>query len=287
MTTKISWTQCTVNPFPGCRKVSPGCQNCYAEKMARRLKAMGLPAYQDVVDEKGWTCKVGCQSEILRRIRNPQAKQFYGCHKMFFIQSMGDVFYEGITDDRRRDIFWTIQRSGRHIFQVLTKRPENALRFMSGAPTLANLWLGVTAENQEWANQRIPVLLQIPAAVRFVSLEPLLAPIDLNHVSWKLSECSAVCGTVLGSDGTQFSPGGARGVGLDWLVVGPETGPGRRPCKLAWIESIVEQCQTAGVPCHVKAIPLPDGRIEHNIRKFPKHLQVREFPTQRRSNEET
>lgn len=126
-------------------------------------------------------------------------------------------------------------------------------------------WLGVSVENQEWADKRIPLLLQIPAAVKFISAEPLLGPLDL----WK-AEYPA---PGRGRQGAVTSwPGG-----LNWVIVGPETGSGRRPCKIEWIESIVEQCAAAGVPVFVKALPI-GKQISHELAEWPEHLRKREYP---------
>jgi len=258
--TKISWSEVTVNPFPGCRKVSPGCQNCYAEKMARRLKAMGQSKYENVVGAKGWTGKV---------FRAPQIGRIPGKGKMVFVNSMGDMAYEGVPQSDFNVTMEWMRLQPQHTFQVLTKRPEAlALKLrayftqygLCEKPFLPNLWLGVTAENQEWADRRIPILLQIPAAVRFVSLEPLLGPIQF--MPWFLNGPYA----------------GDRTHKLDWVIVGPETGPSRRPCDPAWIKSIVEQRQAAGVPVHVKAFPMPDGKISHNPDEWPQWARVRDFP---------
>lgn len=319
--TEIAWTDVTVNPFPGCRKVSPGCANCYAERMAKRLKAMEHPAYQDVVDEHGWTGKVGCNLDAMR---------VPGKGKMVFVNSMGDLFYEGITDVQIAAAFGMMAAAAKHTFQVLTKRPERmrewnttmnrsggigryirsdagrkALRplfenmkktevvdgrtyrrmddpwmeVMNGAACnygtapIPNVWLGVTAENQEWADKRIPLLIQIPAAVRFVSLEPLLGPIDVRHGVPGWERCLA-CGRIHRMSGVGHASCDCMGFGggrfgmqelfpldsLDWVIVGCESGPNRRPCDTQWVADIVTQCRVAGVPVFVKQIDI-DGEV--------------------------
>jgi len=229
MPTKIEWCDETINPIVGCSKISDGCQNCYAEKMAWRLKCMGVPKYQDVVDKNGWTGKIGVDMSVFDKLPKTPKK--------IFVSSMGDLFHENVTDKQLDSIFANIAYDAfypisalfnkqPHTYLLLTKRPER----IANSPhpehfaRWTNIWLGVTAENQKRADERIPTLLQIPAAVRFVSIEPMLEPVDLDDF-W-----------------------GAPGVGLDWVIVGPETGPGKRECKPEWIRDLYEQCQESGVP---------------------------------------
>jgi len=261
-TTNIPWTNVTCNPAPGCKKVSPGCLHCYAERMARRLKAMGHKAYQDVVDEKGWTGKVGCQLDAMK---------VPGRGKMVFCQSMGDLFYEGVDDVDRDQVYGLMMNQPHHCFQVLTKQPENALRYFTQddtRPMLPNVWLGVTCENQEWADKRIPVLLQIPAAVRFVSLEPLLGPVRLQTEAW-----------------TDFWPDNEHPLPkLDWCIIGCESGPGARRCDLAWIESLIKQCHEANVPVFVKQVRCKN-KIIREANQISQLLarpveSIRQFPPQ-------
>jgi protein gp37 len=324
MSTKIEWTDTTVNPLPGCRKVSPGCQNCYAEKMARRLKAIGVPAYQDVVDEHDWTGTVGC---------NRDAMQVSGRGKMVFVNSMGDLFYEGVTDEQRAAVFTMmyLQAHKEHVWQVLSKRPQaafdwwcklrdgkagmgNSLKLLGldgmwarlalaggmmtdsvGHPPYKlppNLWLGTTCENQEWADRRIPILLQIPAAVRFVSLEPLLSKINL----WLRSDgeviCRQCCNNVHCVNPTHrhrsecMVCGGTGSLGrIDWVIVGCESGPGRRPCDNIWVTGIVDQCLGAGVPVFVKQIEI-NGKVVKNIDQISDRIgrspeDLRQWPKSR------
>lgn len=277
--TNINWTDFVANPFPGCKKVSEGCRSCYAEKMAKRLKAMGRAAYQDVVDENGWTGKVGC---------NLDAMKVPGKGKMVFVQSMGDLFYERVTDAQILMVYNGIRRMclDGHTAQVLTKRPERAalllpqiefnnagkgslylgqVRPVPFVKLLSRHWFGVTAENQEWADRRIPILRQIPAAVRFVSLEPLL---DLTCIAAHLG-----CVHDYDTPRTDW---------VDWVIVGCESGPHPRECKLEWVEWIVRQCREYGVPVFVKAIQL-DKRIVSDAHDIAQALgysveQIRQWP---------
>ena len=239
MGNKILWTDKTWNPIVGCSKISPGCKNCYAERMAKRLKAMGRPEYQEVVDENGWTGKTVFVKE---RLKIP-----YGWKKAqkIFVGSMTDLFHESVPDEWLNAVFHMIEENPQHIFQILTKRPENALEYLkyktAGFATLPNLWLGVTAENQEMADKRIPILLQIPSAVRFVSIEPMLGEIDLR----------AYIHGGLFADPREiwrfYSP-------LDWVICGGESGPGARPIQIhpEWVRGLRDQCQGAGVPFFFK-----------------------------------
>lgn len=254
--TKIEWTEVTVtvNPFPGCKKISPGCQNCYAERMAQRLKAMGQAKYQDVVDAHGWTGKVQTDGGM-------EVMRVPGKGKMVFVQSMGDLFYEGISPI---SVSWVIQeilQQPQHTWQILTKRPDRALAYYRDRtgwtdPAMApHIWMGTTCEDQEWADQRIPILIQIPAAVRFASMEPLLVPIH-DHSS-----------ALFPGD-----PSMARGwswADLDWVIVGCESGPGRRPCDNQWVADIVAQCHAAGVPVFVKQI-----RVGRKVEKDPEMIAL-------------
>ncbi len=288
---KIEWTDMTINPIVGCTKVSPGCQNCYAERMAKRLKAMGKPQYQTVINECGWTGQVAFHRPALEQIRKAPAG------KKIFIGSMGDIFHENvpfdILDRCFRQFAWV--RNQKKTIILLTKRPQRMLEyyehlkrdgavFMPGTNLetrskipeeyLHHIWLGVTAENQEQADKRIPILLQVPAAVKFVSIEPMLGEIDVKdylrcqgcgysrkdmYIHWDHHLCK---------NPTPI---------LDWVIVGCESGPKRRPCKLEWIESIVDQCKEAGVPCFVKQVEI-DGRVSHDMSEWPEGCQERSFP---------
>jgi protein gp37 len=172
---------------------------------------------------------------------------------------MSDLFHESVPDEWLDRIFATMARCPQHVFQVLSKRPQRLYQWIvSYGPPLPNLWLGVSVENQRMANERIPWLLQTPAAVRFLSCEPLLSPIDLR-----------------GSDGWNWPLGPMRHRTLSWILVGGESGPRRRPMRLEWLRSIVDQCRAAQVPVFVKqdsaSRPGQQGRI-------PDDLWIQQFP---------
>lgn len=166
---KIEWTDRTWNPVTGCTKISDGCKHCYAEPMTRRLKAMGQAKYIN-----GF--KVTCHPETL-----DQPLKWKKPSKIF-VCSMGDLFHEDVPDEFIDKIFDTMKKCPQHIFQILTKRPERMKKHLDVfQPHLPNVWLGVTAENQEQAEKRIPLLLQTQAIKRFVSIEPMLGAVELDE----------------------------------------------------------------------------------------------------------
>ena len=280
MPTKINWCDETWNPITGCTPISPGCAHCYAKKMANRLKGrygypkddpFGLVIHED-------------------RFRQPRK---WKLPKRIFVCSMGDLFHEELPFEWIAKVLLSAAKAPQHQYLLLTKRPGYVREFDEWSETIGvdrgcwlspwqkNLWLGVSCENQEWADKRIPHLLKIPAAVRWLSLEPLLGPIDLiGDLSGGL-RCDQ-CGYTNRDAGIHMDHSictnkyGGHGW-ANWVVVGCESGQGRRPCKLEWVRKIVEQCEEANVPVWVKQIEI-DGKVETDMDKFPKELQVRELP---------
>jgi len=225
--TKIEWTDKTWNPIVGCRKVSLGCQNCYAEKMARRLAAMGNKIYQNVIGADGkWN---GVQA--VNGLNVLDAPLHRKKPTIWFVNSMSDLFLtSGEFNWMAANHVWDIaSKTRQHTYQILTKHPGNMKKIVSGLVgkygVLPNIWLGVSVENQEYADKRIPILLQIPAAVRFVSAEPLLGAIDFK----------------------QSYP-----TVIDWIIVGGESGSGARPINPDWVRSIRDQCLEANIPFFFK-----------------------------------
>ena len=273
MPTKIEWAEETWNPITGCTPISPGCANCYAERMSKRLAGRcGYPADEPF--------RVTVHPDRLNqpfKWRKP---------RRVFVCSMGDLFHPDVPFEFIDRVFSIMALCPQHTFLVLTKRPdrmreyltivkpENAgqdwrrqLYFASGKDQrladgccfrwpLPNVRLGVTAENQEQADKRIPILLQIPAAVRFVSVEPMLGPVDLQGV-WNSPEwfCPA-CDREVGAASVRYdethdicgSPVGSAPPQIDWVICGGETGPGARPMHPDWARSLRDQCKAAGVP---------------------------------------
>lgn len=267
MSTAIQWTDETWNPTRGCSVVSPGCVNCYAMKQAHRFSGLGKPYYgltKQTSAGPQWTGRVVLDEQTLL------APLHWKKPRRVFVNSMSDLFHDQLSDEDISRVFAVMALCPQHTFQVLTKRADRMrayLEEMSGNPEaycfawaretiegaahapantwpLPNVWLGVSVEDQLHADRRIPLLLQTPAAVRFISAEPLLGPIDLWGARYRYPE-----GHFAGAVGNWGQP-----PRLDWVIVGGESGPGARPCDVAWVRSIVEQCREAGVACFVKQL---------------------------------
>ncbi len=237
MANKIGWCDMTWSPITGCTPISDGCTNCWASRMAKRLA--GRNGYDKDEPFK--------PTVHLDRLDNPK---FPKKPSKIFVCSMGDLFHEEIPDDALLCIFGKLMEYPQHIFQILTKRPKRMLAFEKYLDWPDNFWMGVTAENQEMADKRIPTLLQMPAAVRFVSCEPLLGPIDIAR--WLRS----------GADGLPRE--------IDWIPAGPETGPGARPMNPDWAKSLRDQCLEAGIPFFYKK-GLLDGVEYHQFPNKRRH----------------
>jgi protein gp37 len=201
---QIEWTESTWNPVTGCTKVSPGCAHCYAERMARRLKAMGQPNYRNgfrvTMHKHAMNLPLGW--------KRPQT---------VFVNSMSDLFHEDVPVDFIRRVFDVMQQADRHRFQILTKRSERLAELAPLLPWPVNVWMGVTVESGNYIH-RIDDLRHVPAAVRFLSLEPLLGPLP-----------------------------GLDLADIDWAIVGGESGPGARTMAEAWALDLRDQCRRAGV----------------------------------------
>jgi protein gp37 len=286
--TKISWTDVTWNVVRGCSLVSPGCTNCYAMRTAHRMDHPG-GAYEGLtrMTSRGavWTGATRLVTELLDwplRKRKPMR---------IFVASMSDPFHATVPDDFLARLYGVMAAAQHHQFQLLTKRPERRRqwyeRTASGAPReqlvydaqpdrwarraswpgwpLPNVWEGVSVENQATADERIMELLETPAAVRFVSYEPALEAVDFTRVQGVLD--------ALHGGGTKCDPPSPWG--LDWIIVGGESGPHARPCDVAWIRSVVEQCRAANVPVWVKQDCGPQPGKQGRI---PDAYWIQEFP---------
>ena len=230
--TKIAWCDYTWNPVSGCTKVSEGCRNCYAASIAKRF--WGERRFSDVI------CHEDKLNEPLK-VKKPAR---------VFVNSMSDLFHPDVSYDFAIDVFYRMALFNRNTYIVLTKRPERMIEFFKkwddaimvwqsiGRPyfkfPLRNVWLGVSIENQQTADERIPLLLQTEAAVRFVSYEPALGPVDFYKACGLDSHIAP-----------QFS--WIKGNGIDWVIMGCESGPKRRPMSLDWARSMRDQCQDANV----------------------------------------
>jgi protein gp37 len=269
--TKIQWTNETWNPIIGCDKISEGCKNCYAEKMAKRLASINSTSYYLYVVKGEY---YGTNQAVIHPkwngnthfVQSALEKPFkWKKPRMIFVCSMGDLFHDSVKSEDLDKVIKVIIDNPQHTFQVLTKRPENMQRYFkylyskfseyTDTTPIPNLWLGVTAENQKRANERIPVLLQIPAAKRFVSCEPLLRGINLR--------CIKFTGRLPGSDEPYAYNINALNK-LDWVIVGPETGPRARPMQKEWIENIYNQCKVANVSFFDKK-----DTLGLNLKQFP------------------
>lgn len=253
---KIEWTERVWNPVTGCDKISQGCKNCYAESIANRF--WKDRKFTDVMFHEDRLKQVGS-------IKKPS---------MIFVNSMSDLFHAGVPLTFIDKVFEQMYGNPNHTFQVLTKRPRQMKEwfyrpfneFKGFAYPYAmrmpadNIWLGVSVENQFNANLRIPLLLQTPAKVRWLSIEPLIGPITLPS-SYLDKPRYFELGTI------------------DWVVIGCESGPRRRECKLSWVESLVDHCKANKVPVFVKQLQI-NGKVVKDIEKFPKHLQIREYPNE-------
>ncbi len=266
--TKIAWCDHTFNPWLGCTRVSEGCRHCYAEQLVE--KRMGLKRWGNSprVRTKGpWR-------EVLKWDREAREA---GVRRRVFCASLADVFEDAPGLDEIRAEMWPlIAKCDALDWQLLTKRPENIVRMLPadwgcGWP---HVWLGTSCENQETAARRIPSLLRAPAAVRFLSCEPLLGPINLRHLDVDAASDQEWCQIdALTGRHTDMARPCPTVPHVDWVIVGGESGPGARPCDVGWIRSIVEQCKAAGVACFMKqvgrypCVTVPDrvGGLEHRI----------------------
>ncbi len=201
----IEWTEHTWNPVTGCTKVSPGCKHCYAETMARRLQAMGAAGYQ-----QGFRLAVHPQ-----RLQQPLQRK---APTTYFVNSMSDLFHEDVPDAYIERVLDVCARTPQHTYQVLTKRAERLPRFFAARRVPLNVWLGVSVEDRRYGVPRIAPLREVKAAVRFLSVEPLLedlGPLDLS--------------------------------GMHWVIVGGESGHGARPMRPDWAEGVRRQAKAHGV----------------------------------------
>lgn len=279
----IEWTEQTWNPVTGCDRVSPGCDNCYALTLAKRLKAMGQPRYQRDGDPRtsgpgfGLTVHPDALDIPLRR-RKPT---------LWFVNSMSDLFHRDVPPDFIAAVFARMLVTPQHTYQVLTKRPQRMARLLddpqfgvelghlaedmlggrgvdpmpfltvesrvdAGGPLFPNVWLGTSIEFDHYA-WRADHLRAADAAIRFLSLEPLLGPLPSLDLT-----------------------------GIDWVIVGGESGPGARPMQLAWVDDILARCRAAGVPAFVKqlgsALGQPGDPKGGDPAFWPPELRVREYP---------
>ncbi len=295
----IEWTDATWNPVRGCTKVSPGCANCYAETFAERFRGVKGHPY-----EQGFDLRL-----VPEKLAEPLS---WKKPRRVFVNSMSDLFQNGVPDEFIDRAFAVMALCSQHTFQILTKRPDRMLAYFSadryelmervetelwdmhnvtttnalGQWPLKNVWLGVSVENQHFADERIPLLLQTPSAVRFISCEPLLSHVNIIQF---LSP-------------NYYSVGGRQWVGaggISWVIVGGESGHGARSFDLEWARDIIDQCRRAGVPVapfvkQVGADPYDSERTRSgqseslhlkskkggDMAEWPADLRIREFPVE-------
>lgn len=296
--TGINWTDTTWNPIRGCSKVSPGCTLCYAEKVAARFSGPGLP-YEGLIRGKKWNGQIRVVDEkLLDPIRMAKPKRI-------FVNSMSDLFHAGVSRQVRVRIFAVMAVARRHTFQTLTKRADEQLAFLrsdgveadirttavelaraagirgfawdtNGKDALPWVWplpnvhVGVSVESQPFANERIPLLCQTPAALRWLSVEPMLGPVRLTRVAY--DNGVAVLDVLRGLHGaiTPHAPF-EEGVGpIGWVVLGGESGSKARPLHPDWARTVRDECESAGVPYLMKQfgewLPASQATTEEQVR---------------------
>jgi len=304
---KIEWCDHTFNPWIGCTRVSAGCDGCYAA-VSTPARAMGVK--WGAGEERHRTAP---RTWAQPKRWNDRHAEFFAAHgrrQRVFCASLADVFDNEVPVEWRVDLFRLIAATPNLDWLLLTKRIGNAWPMMleiskrcqGGEQPLDNMWLGATVVNQEEADRDIPKLLATPARVRFLSIEPMLGPVDLDSIPWGGRRCSALRGWA----GPEL--------GIHWVIVGGESGHGARPLHVEWVRSIVRQCQAARVPALVKQLgatvldvgmsspgghwpsgmvrePIPRStesdapfvvRLKHkkggDVAEWPEDLRVREFP---------
>lgn len=309
----IEWTDATWNPVTGCSKVSPGCAHCYAEGVADRFWETQYKPVQYVTcsnaagcDHSSGDCKPFEESR-------PRVFTDVWCHedrldqplrwqkpRRIFVNSMSDLFHEDVEDAFIGRVFETMACARQHTFQILTKRAERMRDFMlkysaDGGPlgpidhNFPHVWLGVSVENQRFADERIPLLLQTPAAVRFISAEPLLGPVNLEQVvnPGGIAEGQRYLHTLKGYawevQGADYYDVCSIGANLNWVIVGGESGHDARPFHVAWARSIVQQCQAAAIPVFCKQLGANvrdrndagfEGDFDGSGTAWPEHLAI-------------
>jgi protein gp37 len=305
---EIAWTTHTFNPWRGCAKVSEGCKHCYAEAQTRRY---GLPLWGATAERR-----VAAESSWKNPLRWDRLAKEAGQRHRVFCASMADVFEPrpDLAAPRAR-LARLIEKTPNLDWLLLTKRPEHMAQLAKDAGWSwiwpFNVWAGTTVENQHQAHERIPQLLQVPVLVRFLSVEPLLGPVDLDppicdicgahddglfvdsgdgHTYCK--ECGDDSAHEASFDHWLDPCASVNKTGVSWVIVGGESGPGARPFDLAWARSIRDQCKAAGVPFFMKQIGARaiDGALGSLVvstkhpkggdpSEWPEDLRVQEFPT--------
>lgn len=227
----IEWTDATWNPVAGCSVISQGCTNCYAMRMAARLEAMGLEKYRGLTRKSGrrhvWTGKIRCDQAALDTPRT------WAKPRRIFVNSMSDLFHEKVPAQFVARVWAVMAETSRHTYQILTKRPDRMLEVITGRslPLLPNVWLGTSVEDDRVLD-RINILRRVPAAVRFISFEPLIGSVAKANLS-----------------------------GIQWAIVGGESGPRSRPMWPEWVDEIESLCQSVGTKFFFKQWGGPNKKV--------------------------
>lgn len=302
MSTKISWTDESWNPVTGCAKIAPGCLNCYAH----RIHQQRHKAYHEgkkLPEQYKWNfTQIRLHKD---RLEDPL---HWKKPRKIFVCSMGDLFHKNVPFEFISKVLTTIAKSQQHIYQILTKRPKRMAEYFEeyegvyvGKPKaepvyfpLPNLWLGTSISTQADADKNIPILLQIPAAVRFLSVEPMLpGKIDLWHGTPGWEQCR--CGKILKMPKVGHArcdcinyDGNMGGVfplinNIDWVIIGCESGPNARLCSLDDIRHIRDQCKAANVPVFIKQVPI-NSKCNNKPVEWPKDLRIQEYPISRQGD---
>ncbi|KKN88407.1 hypothetical protein LCGC14_0249700 [marine sediment metagenome] len=303
MPTGISYLDEVWQPVTGCSPCSPGCENCYAATMAQTGRLRNHRRYRGLSkhakSESGltigkWTGEVRCNEEDLTQPLRWKKPRTIGT--VF----MGDLFHPAVPFAFLDKVFAVMALCLQHTFVTCMKRAERMREYLTESDTerrvaagmgayrldapwrgldglwpLPNVHLGVTVESHGQTN-RIVHLLKAPAAHRWLSIEPMLGPVDLTNVANKTRPPAVISGSVLGSDGRGFTPGGANGTGIDGVILGCESGPNRRPFDLDWARRVRDDCQAAGVKLYVKQLSI-DGKVVTAPALFPEGLRSREL----------
>ncbi|CAN5307280.1 phage Gp37/Gp68 family protein [soil metagenome] len=217
----IEWTEMTWNPVTGCNKISAGCKFCYAERMAKRLKSMGVEQYKD-----GF--KLTLAPKML------ELPYSWKKSKIVFVNSMSDLFHPDVPTAYIKQVFEVMNNTPQHTYQVLTKRAERLKEIASELSWTENIWMGVSVE-QEKVSYRIPLLIDTPAKTKFLSVEPLIGAVKNLYLE-----------------------------GIDWVIVGGESGPKARPIKKAWIDFVHDECKKHNVPFFFKQWGKPEFNVDIN-----------------------
>lgn len=286
---RIEWTDVTWNPVRGCSRVSPGCDSCYAMRQAHRFSGPGGPYQGLTTIRRGkvdWSGRVRLVPEML------ELPLRWRKSRRIFVNSMSDLFHEALSDEEIAAVFGVMAAAPQHTFQVLTKRAKRMRETLNSASFIARVelfvsgkqwadqeqmqwplpqvWAGVSAEDQQRADDRIAHLLNTPAAIRFISAEPLLGPIDVSR--WDPGRCDCErCRMTSERCPASRHP-------IDWVIVGSESGTKARSMQLEWIASLRDQCADVGVPFFTKQIASRLDRKGGDPKYWPPGPWPRQFP---------